>query len=58
MSTSWTAVWKIAAKRHSTKQGYDHMSDHGHAVLEKLAMKEAAEAMAQAHGYQLVFLNI
>jgi hypothetical protein len=50
MRTSWTAVWQIAARRHDTKQGRDHMTDHGHEVLEKLAMREAAEAMSSAHG--------
>lgn len=56
MGTSWTAVWHIAAKRHNTKQGENHLTDHAHEVLEKLAMQEAAEAIAAAHGHLSYFI--
>jgi len=56
MVTHWTAVWQMAAKRHSTMQGEDHLSQHAHDVLEQLAINEARDALFAAHGQVSFYL--
>ena len=43
-------VYQIAARRHETKQGFDHMSDHAHEVLQQRTVEEAAQAVSLAMG--------
>lgn len=53
---TWTTIYNIAGRRHETKQGCDHMSDHGHEVLQAMCMAEAAEAVAMATGNSAWFI--
>lgn len=50
MNGSWSTVWDIAGKRHSTNMGEDHLSEHAHEVLQGFVISEAQDAMASALG--------
>lgn len=46
----WMTVWAIAGKRHMTKAGEDHLTEHAHEVLQGFVMTEAQDAMTSALG--------
>lgn len=50
MSGPWATVWDIAGKRHMTKAGEGHLSEHAHAILQGFMIAEAQDAMATALG--------
>ena len=50
MSGPWSTVWDIAGKRHNTKSGECHLSEHAHEVLQFFMVAEAQDAMASALG--------
>lgn len=50
MNGSWSTVWDIAGRRHGTRQGEGHLSEHAHEILQGFVMREAQEAIAQAMG--------
>lgn len=50
MNGSWHTVWVLAAKRHGTKRGEGHLSNHGFTVLQSFVQEEAKEAMSDAMG--------
>lgn len=58
MSSGWSTVWEIAGKRHETKQGEDHLTDHAHTVLQAFVMAEAQENMRAAMGGLVVISRL
>lgn len=50
MNGSWATVWDIAGKRHMTKLGEDHLTEHAHEVLQGFVISEAQDAMTNALG--------
>lgn len=50
MSGTWQTVWEIAGKRHMTKMGENHLSEHAHEVLQQFVVNEAQEVMMKALG--------
>jgi hypothetical protein len=44
----WATVFDISARRHNTKQGMNHLTDHAAEVLQAFAQNEAANAMRDA----------
>lgn len=50
MSGPWSTVWDIAGKRHNTKAGEGHLSEHAHEILQGFMIAEAQDAMATALG--------
>ena len=51
MNGHWLAVFNISERRHDTNVGVDHLTAHGLEVLNRFAMEERAEAIADAFGY-------
>lgn len=50
IASGWGVVWEIAGRRHGTKIGEGHLTEHAHEVLQAFVMAEAQEAMQNAMG--------
>ncbi len=49
-SGTWQTVYQLAALRHGTKRGEDHLSIHAHEVLTRFAMQEHENLRQEALG--------